>query len=184
MHTPFILLLDYHLMTCSGYKSKAGPAHTYMGVNLVELNGNPILWDWAPVGAVVAKHLPLQPMGAMAAIGGSLGKGNGCPFPPGKGTGPPKGLLTSVPTILPAIWPWRIGFGCEGHCCSHLVLPLSCPVLPSLCLSPTLKELIASAGETYCLFRILAYWTMLASSSSPSSPCSCLVPPLFRKQAT
>lgn len=62
---------------------------------------SPVLSCLSPVGAAVAKWLPLQPKGAVVAKGNASGEGDVCPLHLGKCTGQPVGLLKSTPAILP-----------------------------------------------------------------------------------
>lgn len=61
----------------------------------VQFHG-PILWCLGPTGTVVAKRLLLNPAGAAAVRGVTSGEGDARLLPPGKGAGPPMGLLKSI----------------------------------------------------------------------------------------
>lgn len=56
-------------------------------------------------GAAVPRQLPLQPMGTMAATGGTLGEADACPLP--LGAGPAMGLLENI-CVRPSNPAWTI----------------------------------------------------------------------------
>lgn len=76
-----------------------------------------------PGGAVASQWLPLNPMGALAALGVSLWEGDIHPLPLGKVLAPAMGLLKSLQAV---------GFGCmkQVHDTASPTLSWDAPPLP------------------------------------------------------